>query len=277
MFAGGFIGSIIILLSITPLNSISGHPITKMFFSIVMVLTTFGYKRFRYFVSSLMTLYLTTFLVGGILIGTHYFVQFDFQLSTSVILASVKGFGDPISWLFVVLGFPVAWYFSKRNVDSIEMTKIQYDQLIKVVVTINGTVFTFKGLIDSGNQLYDPITKVPVMFVSLKTKMEEVPDTLLKMATHSEDIILGTEPIDDDWHNRMRIIPYKVVGQDHQLIIALKPDRIMFEKDDESFIVDKGLVSFTLQHLSADDAFECIVHPKMLTTTRKVNGEIKVS
>ncbi|MEM5593652.1 sigma-E processing peptidase SpoIIGA [Niallia circulans] len=122
--------------SITPLSPYSNHPISKLLFSIVMVATAFGYKRFRTYIQALMIFYLATFLIGGTLIGAHYFIQFDFDLSSSVLLASIKGFGDPISWLFVLLGFPIVWYFSRRNLEGMEVTKIQYEQIIDVIFQI---------------------------------------------------------------------------------------------------------------------------------------------
>lgn len=273
IFAGGFIGSIIILLSITPVHSYAGHPITKLFFSIVMVLTAFGYKRCRFFLRGLMTFYLMTFLIGGSLIGVHYFVKFDLKLSSTVLLASVKGFGDPISWLFVLLGFPIAWHFSKRNMEAIEITKIQYDSLIQVIIEINDVSYQFKGLIDSGNQLYDPISKMPVMFISIRERVADFPQYLAEMAEKPEKFILGTEEIAPDWEQRMRIIPYSVLGQEHQLIIAIRPDKILIEKEGTFYHVERGLVSFSMQQLSPDDAFQCIVHPKMLTSNRR--AEIK--
>ncbi|MCM3706135.1 MULTISPECIES: sigma-E processing peptidase SpoIIGA [Cytobacillus] len=277
IFAGGFIGSVIILLAFTPFNEYSGHPFTKLLFSIVMVLAVFGYKRLRYFVKALMTFYFATFLVGGSLIGIHYFINFDFTLSSSVMMASIKGFGDPISWLFVVIGFPLAWHFSKRNVEGIEMTKIHYDSLILVRVVINEAEYCFNGLIDSGNQLYDPISKMPVMFISIKDRLDEFPPEISKMAGNPEDIIMGSESIGADWEHKMRVIPCKVVGQEHQLIIGFKPDRILFEKENEIIEAERGLISFSMQQLSSDDSFQCIVHPKMLTGRSTIKPDAKVS
>ena len=270
MFVGGFVGSIIILLSITPLNNFSGHPVVKLLFSIVMILIVFGFKRFKYFISGLMIFYLVTFLVGGALIGTHYFIQFDMDLTSSVALASIKGFGDPISWLFVVLGFPIVWHLSRKNFENIEVTKIQHNQLIMVSIMIGGQKYHFKGLVDSGNQLYDPISKMPVMFVSIYKIADELPPELRKMVVDSELVMMGKQPISPEWENRMRIIPYKVMGRDHQLIIALKPEQIQLIHNEETLTIEKGLVSFTMQKLSSDDAFQCIVHPKMLNETKTI-------
>lgn len=264
LLVGGFIGSLIILLSITPLHAISNHPILKLFFSFLMVLAAFGYKRVKYFLSGLMTLYLVTFVTGGALIGTHNLIQFDITLASNVAIRSVQGFGDPISWLFVFIGFPLAWHFSKTAIGKIEVAKIQYDQIVEVEIEVEGFAMRCRGLIDSGNQLYDPISKMPVMFVSIK-QMGDVPDVMIQIANNSEAIMLGEESLTPEWENKMRIIPYKVVGREHQLILAFKPDKIAINKNREVLLVEKGLVSFTLQELSSDGAFQCIVHPKMVT------------
>ncbi|PLR77475.1 sigma-E processing peptidase SpoIIGA [Bacillus sp. V3-13] len=277
VFLAGFIGSLIILLAVTPFSTVSGDPLTKLLFSVMMVLAAFGYKRLRYFFSGLVTLYATTFLIGGSLIGAHYFIQFDFGLTTKVLLANSKGFGDPISWLFVLIGFPIAWHLSRRNIEAIEVVKIQYEQLVKVTVLLGEAEISVKGLIDSGNQLYDPLSKWPVMLISIRNCSHELPEELIKLATNHEDIIFGSETISPELENRMRIIPCRVVGKDHQLILALKPDMIRIEKDKDCWETEKGLISFTTQQLSADDAFQCIVHPKLLTGEKKDRPSIKVS
>lgn len=271
---GGLIGSLIILFSITPLSHYTNHPVSKLLFSIVMIATAFGYKRFRTYIQALMIFYLATFLIGGTLIGAHYFIQFDFELSSSVLLASIKGFGDPISWLFVLLGFPIAWYFSRRNVEGMEVTKIQYEQIIDVTFHIGGKKFSIKGLVDSGNQVYDPISRLPVMFVSLKNIEKDMPPEIIRLTEQPEAIIYGNQPIAAEWESKMRIIPYKVVGKDHQLLIAVKPDTLFLRKDQEVIVVEKGLISFTNQVLSAEGIFDCIVHPKMLLGKKSIEEKV---
>lgn len=277
ILAGGFIGSLIIILSFTPLNVYTGHPISKLICSIFMVIVAFGYKRLKFFLKALMTLYVSTFLIGGALTGTHYFIQYDSELTTRVLMSSVKGFGDPVSWLFVLVGFPIAWHFSKKNVEGMEMTKIQFEQIVNVRVNIENICLVFKGLVDSGNQLYDPLSKLPVMFVSIKNQLEALPEPIRKMTVDPEQLIMGNEEFPPDWQNKIRIVPCSVVGQEHQLIVALKPDLILIEQNGSQYLCEKGLVSFTTQQLSPDDAFQCIVHPKMLTGAKQSDESVKVS
>lgn len=277
LLAGGLIGSVIILLAFTPVASITNHPASKLLFSVLMVWTVFGYQRLRFFLKGLFTFYFATFLLGGILIGVHYFIQFDSEITTNVLVANVRGFGDPISWLFVLIGFPLAWHFSKAKIEGMEMTKIQFDQIVHVQLTLGQEQFSFKGLVDSGNQLYDPLSKMPVMFVSLKNCHDPLPEEVRRIAVEGESIVMGNEEFPIEYQNRLRIVPYQVVGQEHRLIVALKMDEIAIEKDNEVYFYDKGLVSFTMQELSADGAFQCIVHPKMLTGRKQPKEAVRVS
>jgi stage II sporulation protein GA (sporulation sigma-E factor processing peptidase) len=278
LLAGGFIGSLIILLSFTPLNAYTSHPISKLICSMLMVLSAFGFKRLTFFFKALMTLYVSTFLIGGGLMGAHYFIQSDSELSVRVLSSSVKGFGDPISWMFVLIGFPLAWHFARKNVEGMEMTKIQFEHIVNVELQIDNETLHFKGLVDSGNQLYDPLSKLPVMFVSIKNHVEAIPESISRLASADpEQFIMGSQDISPEWQHRLRIIPYKVVGQEHQLIIAIKPELILIEQNGVQYLCDKGLASFTMQELSADDAFQCIVHPKMLAGSKRQGGSVKVS
>ncbi|RIW36329.1 sigma-E processing peptidase SpoIIGA [Bacillus salacetis] len=265
IFSGGFIGSLIVLLSFTPYAHISGHPLAKLSFSIIMVLAAFGFKRFRFFIGNLLMLYFSTFLTGGILIGVHYFLSFDNNLQSSMFLASVKGFGDPISWVFVMFALPSAWYFSRSRVSSIETVNIQYDQLVNIEVEINGLKLGLKGLVDSGNQLYDPLSKSPVMLISSRGLEEAVPEEILQLSEDNEDMMSGNHSLSPEWEDRVRFIPAQSVGKKSQLLIAFKPDTIVIKKGEQTWPCKKGLIVFQNMEFSADGTFNSIVHPRMMT------------
>lgn len=262
------IGSSIVLLMITPLSAISSHPVIKLFFSFVIVWVAFGYKRFKYFVQGLLTFYFATFMIGGGMIGVHYFLEFDVTLFDGVMLTNSTEYGNPISWTFVLIGFPVVWYFSKSRINNIETKKIFYDQIVDVTIEIEEVKIQAKGLIDSGNQLLDPITKSPVMILDT-TKFEGLfPKSIIEQ---SKNIDLLTSDNDQDnpsrWQNRLRIIPYKVVGQEHQFLLAIKPDRISILHQNEINEVKKALMALNHTTLSSMGEYDCIIHPKMLVSS----------
>ncbi|KQL54711.1 peptidase [Heyndrickxia shackletonii] len=265
IFIGGLIGSILIIMSITPYAQFAGKPLVKLGFSVIMVYSVFGFKRFKFFFSNLLTFYFMTFLTGGILIGVHYFLNFDLEMNKAFSLASIRGFGDPISWMFVIFGLPIAWYFAKQRITTFEMTKIQFDQLVEVEININGLHIVLPGLVDSGNQLQDPISKAPVMIVSTQTLLEKLPNEIIELSENHEKLMDGSIQLDSEWYDKIRLIPAKAVGKNHQLLVAYKPDSLHIQNEKGSWNVQKSLISFTNQTLSSDDIFQCIVHPKMLT------------
>lgn len=264
IFAGGFIGSLIIIIQFLPMQLINIGPLVKLSFSIVMIAVAFGYKRFKFFIQNLLMFYFITFLTGGFLIGLHYFVKFDSNLQSDMFLASIKGFGDPISWVFVMFALPAAWYFSKRRVDAIETVKIHYEQLVDVKIEINDIHLNLKGLVDSGNSLYDPMTKSPVMIISVSEFSEIIPQEVMNLADSIDELISGNCDLPTEWSDRMRFIPANSVGKKNQLLVAFKPHTIVIENDSGKWECKKGLISFERQQLSSDGQFNCIVHPKMM-------------
>jgi stage II sporulation protein GA (sporulation sigma-E factor processing peptidase) len=262
---GGMIGSCLVLLMSTSLAPIAGNPAVKILFSIWMVLAVFGYKRFRFFLSNLLTLYFATFLLGGILIGIHYFISFDANLHSAMLLENVKGFGDPISWVFVMMAIPLAWYFSKRRLEDFETAKIQYDQLVDVIIHFAECRLELKGLVDSGNQLFDPLTKMPVMIVSTKGLENTLPKEILEIAEDPDKFLNGELELNKKWTDRVHFIPAQSVGKTRQLLLAFKSDGVEIQNHQRGNSC-KALIHFTIQQLSADQAFSCIVHPKIAAT-----------
>ena len=168
IFFGGLVGSLMIFTLFTPVAGFFASPFVKAGISFIMVWIAFGFKRPRFFLTNVSVFYLITFLSGGGLIGLHYLFNFNFDMAGSVFMANINGFGDPISWLFVTIAFPLIYYFTRQTFDSWETAKIHFDQLVPVQIQMNGQIVKLIGLIDSGNHLYDPLTKRPVMIVSLE-------------------------------------------------------------------------------------------------------------
>lgn len=263
MIAGGFAGSLIIVLAFTPWQVYADYVWVKLLFSVLMLLTGFGFTRITAFLKHLAGLYLVTFLSGGVLLGLHYMFAYKLAANPGTGSASINQYGDPVSWLFVLAGFPLAWQFSKKTLGSAEMAAITFNELVTVRFRIGDFSSTVTGLVDSGNQLYDPVTRTPVMIVALTGREHGMPEDMLDLFK-SGSAFSGNWERQLSWEDRLRIIPCKVVGNDSQLLTAVKPDSLEVTKGKDVYEV-KGLISFTMQQLSPDQQYQSIVHPKMLT------------
>ena len=266
LLLAALLGSSIVLLMFTPLAFIVGHPIGKIIFSMMMVWIAFGFYRFSYYFQSLLTFYFVTFMIGGGMIGVHYLLQVEMSYLDGVLMTNTNGFGHPISWLFVLIGFPLLWIFSRNRLEGVVAKKIHFDQLVTVSIRVDTTEFTLTGLVDSGNQLFDPITRSPVMIIDTLKVQNYIPDQLVNQAIQDDVMESISESANEShpWEHRVRIIPYRVVGSEHQFLLGFKPDEVWIDTKGEKIKVQKTIVGLNRTNLSSEDEYECIVHPKML-------------
>lgn len=270
VMAGALVGSSIVILMFTPISQFALHPVSKIFISVIMIFASFGYKRLRTFVQTMLMFYFVTFVIGGGMVAVHFLFQTESELWNGVLATRSTGFGDPISWGVVIFGFPVLWYFSRKRIEDTEMRKVHYDQLVRVEIQIDDKRLEMTGLVDSGNQLYDPITKVPVMVVDVGKTKEVWPEELVERSKNIEELSGTSDTEGHPWEHRLRVVPYRVVGQEHQFLIAVKPDKVKVLYDQQWVETKKVLVGLNHTSLSADGEYDCILHPKMLVN---VQGE----
>lgn len=237
----------------TPYAPILFHPISKFIFSLIIVSIAFRFQRFSYFIQNVFMFYFVSFMIGGGLIAMRFFLQTESELINGIISTQFTSFGDPLSWLFVAIGFPLLWHFSRERLAQIEYRSLKYNEIATVFVYVEDKIIKLKGLIDSGNLLADPITKVPVMIMDMTNVDESL--RLKELCEHS----LENHPL----KSRVRFIPYRTVGQE-KLLVAFRPDRIEIVHNEKTYVVKHCLVGLSQQQLSNDRDFECILHPKML-------------
>ncbi len=265
ILCGGFIGSSIVWLYITPYSYLADQVWLKSMISILMILTAFGFKSIRAFIKKLIILYGVTFTCGGILLGSHYFFSFKVTEYFDGFANGSGSFGDPVSWIFVMIGFPLAWHFSKKHINILELAKWNKEQRVTMKVEINGVSFDCEGLVDTGNQLLDPISGAPVAIISLYGRETLLPVPVTKLIENGiQNMNSDFTGFPDGWQEKMRIIPCKVVGNESQLLIAFKPDVLAIKSADDYRTVQKCLISFSMQELSGEGLFDSIVHPKMV-------------
>lgn len=259
------IASLYVLIIFTPYAQFFYHPAVKFVFSMFIVFIAFQFKRFSYFFQNVAMFYFVAFMIGGGLIAVRFFLQTDSQLLNAIAEMNVSSFGDPISWLFVIIGFPLLWIFSRNRFTNIEYRTMTYDQIAVVEVHIEDEIFRLKGLIDSGNHLTDPLTKAPVMV------MEQ---SHVSLPFDTERLLSGDliEESNHPWSPRMRFVPYRSVGQEEQFMLAIRPDFIRIFYKNETYIVKQLVVGLTNQRLSSEGDYNCILHPKMIMQSNTSNA-----
>lgn len=256
LICGGIIGSLIVLFMFTPWSELMLHPATKFVFSFAMVWITFGFRRIRYFLENLLTFYFSTFVVGGGLMGLHFMFDEQYLIFEGTSETIGYQYGDPVSWLFILICFPVLFYFSKTRIEDLKMKNITFDQLVPVCVSMNEQSFSLTGLIDSGNQLYDPLSQTPVMIITAEAMKDIVPAELIE-ATKDVQSMTFYEHVPEEWQSKLRIVPFRTVGHSNQFMIAFKPDSMTIQYKEDLIHIRKVLVGISHTALSPENADKC--------------------
>ncbi len=253
---GGLIGSATVIIYVTPYSYLLDIIAVKIGISVLMIVIKCGFVNWRVLLKTLITFYVVTFVAGGMLYGLHSLFSSHVSSTINSAHSSVNLYGDRASWIFVVAAFPLTYLFLKSFSSTIKVAQFFQQQQIKATCLIDGFQLELDGLIDTGNQLSDPVSKAPIVIISLKEFKKTLPDELIAILKMG---IGMSADLPELWKNRMRVIPYKVVGNDHSLLVAFKPDSFEINHQQK-----RCLVSFTEQQLSSQSNYNAIIHPDLM-------------
>lgn len=268
LIASGIGSSYVLFLFIPPLQSLYTLVI-KLLLALVIIAVAFGYGHFQKFMSTFCTFYFVSFVTGGGVFGLHFFLQSQHALVNGMVVTQGWGYGDPVSWLFVLVGFIGMFLFSRSRWKQIERAKRTEHFLVEGQIFFGQQIVWFRGLVDTGNQLSDPVSRMPVMMLESTRLSGVLPDTLLKQLASGMNGTGGElESLQEfpEWAKRIRIIPYRGVQQGMQLMLALKPDQVVVIQEGRQFVSQRCLIGLNEQPLSREGTFQAIVHPELLQT-----------
>ncbi|MFD1018090.1 sigma-E processing peptidase SpoIIGA [Thalassobacillus hwangdonensis] len=262
LMVGAFTASLIVPLTIFYPDTLFSTPIGKLLFSVVIILTAFQFQTLRMFFRNLVSFYFITFAIGGALFGSHYFIQSNVNLTANGMVTFNSGYGDPVSWFFVLVGFPIAWWFTRERLERITLLKMKYEEIYPVVIEYAGKKVESKGLVDSGNQLIDPLTKKLVFLADesvFKRLIEERDWELLKEVSESFQV----DQLPGVLQERVTFVPYQGAEGSGQLMLTLRVDGISALAEGTSILVQSPLLGIQFGEMTADGSYHVLLHPHM--------------
>lgn len=152
IFLGTLLGAFSLFSLFIPFNSLTLF-IFKISISTFMILITFGRK---YFVKNMSYLYFSSILLGGFLT----FLNSSFSYRNEGLIFINNGFSINIIVL-MILG-PIILYFYLKQASFFEKIR---PHLYQVTFYLKRKSYNYTGYLDTGNQLYDPYSKKPILLL----------------------------------------------------------------------------------------------------------------
>lgn len=247
--------------------------VVKLVLACVIVWTAFGYGTILRYAALLFTFYFVSFVTGGGLLAVHYFLRSQHELVQGMVATQGSGYGDIVSWWFVIIGFPLMFWFTHSRWNDLRQRKSKEHLLVGVNIHVGEAHVSCQGLVDTGNLLTDPLTKTPVMLVEASVLKKVLPKDVLEIFLDEQNIQrLDELNLPEEWLSNLRIIPYRGIRQQMELLVAFKPDCVEIWKQRTGqgndgmkphWAVDRVLIGMNKQAFG-DGSFQAIVHPELL-------------
>lgn len=264
LLAAAFIGACYAVMMLVPVWPGIYAWGTKLIFSFGMVWVAFGYRGGAVFVRNWGVFCIVSFVVGGGMFAVHYVLQEQTQVLNGILITQSGTLRPyPITWTFVLIAFPLVWWYSRATFRSLAERQAIHRFLVQVEVMFGTKSVGGTGLIDTGNQLRDPLTRTPVMIVEKRLLLPLLPDEI-QQAVHRSGATDALSQLPLEWATRVKLIPYRSIARGPDFLLAIKPDKIRIVYERQTYDIHNVLIGMDSGKLSADGTYQMIIHPSFI-------------
>ncbi|MBB6449380.1 stage II sporulation protein GA (sporulation sigma-E factor processing peptidase) [Geomicrobium halophilum] len=265
------LSSLPLFIWMTPYGEWLLHPLIQALVCILTISLAFGFQTFTRFSKAVLLFYFVSWLAGGAVMAMTMFWQTSALLERWSSSARWVLFDD-MHGLLVLSTLPVVIVFaevSKRIIKQEKKTAAGL-ALITIKMDAKSEEIHATGLVDTGNQLRDPISRAPVLLAEV---------SLFKPHLTSEEWRAMVEWLDSQgskgamkWEERLKLIPYRTVGRDHGFLFAVHAAEVLIKQQGSQKRNRNVLIGFENRQLSTEGRFRCIVPTDFLPASPEVES-----
>ena len=254
---GGFYGLGILFAQLSALYSL---PLTILF-SLLMIAAAFPVRNFAFLLKTSAVLYIIGFAMAGAALGGQAALSGwdgDTLVKTGVLLFS-------LCIAVIVARWGMRQY--RRNWRK-ETFKAELE------IHMNDRVCNITALIDTGNELVDPLTGKPAVIAEVSSMSNILPAGLMREINNHGTANPSKVMSECDnilWRRRLRMLPFNSIGNANGMLLGFKPDLLVIKSDEnnaESIGTNDVIICFSLQRLGNSMGCRAIINPAVLNNSR---------
>lgn len=198
------------------------------------------------FVKFMAIAYVISFAVGGL--GMALFFLTDLPHAVYFIVSDMSGFSRAISWQVALVGMATSYIVIKLGTKMSEHITLRRQMLCSVLVTIGKNDCRFDALVDTGHNLREPLSKMPVIIAEYEQIKPLLPECLnvLFAEKMESDLTVLLSVREEEFYSRIRMIPFASLGRNNGMLIGFRPDSIQVEGQSEASEAIIGIYNSTL-------------------------------
>ncbi|BFH61491.1 sigma-E processing peptidase SpoIIGA [Paenibacillus azoreducens] len=273
------VGALYVVMMFLPELSFMYTFIIKFALSLLMLWIAFGFGSLQNYIRNMGAFYIINFAAAGGIIGIHYLLQNTGEIFNGIWFTASGGLSFELKigfWFTFIMCFAVLLWFkfvysTRRKLEN------RQEYMGEVIVTIGGYDVSCTGLLDTGNQLADPLTRTPVMVMEAALWKEKLPASWLERLSGGEPdkLLLEMNDADFEWRDRLRLVPYRGVNRGSAFMLAIKPDAVEIRIGNQTSRAVKVLIGLDGGNLSGDRSYQAIIHPDLVQEENSVKTETK--
>ena len=231
LIVSAVIGGIYAVISYMNFLPIYSNICMKIILSIVMVQIAFSPNKVKKLLKELVIFYLTSFVFGGCAFALLYFLRPENVLIRNGVY--IGTYPIKVALLGGLLGFVLV--YGAFRIIKVKMKISRKDMIYGLKILVGNKSIEVNALLDTGNLLKDPISKIPVVVV----EKEKLANIISKNILDNLEQILGgdknnlLESMGEEYIKRFRIIPFSSIGKQNGLMLGIKADKLVIENEDE--------------------------------------------
>ncbi len=270
---GAFYGAMWVIYTDSFVYTIIG----KLLMSLILVRIAFPWSNIKVYLKLLVAFYIINFMAAGAVFTAQMVL-----LSQKHLYAQWIQFDQHNVWMLettvtaILLGIPMTFLAVKQAYLYLKKTIWRKSWVFQCHIVYNGHKVSFRGLIDTGNQLLEPMTQRPVSIVEYGMVKEILPSFVNTMYANQSLNMASFHQLfrENALSDRFTLIPYRGLDNDGSYLLGLRPDMLMLETKEGMICNKESVIAITTQVLSSSNDFSGIIHPYLLDENGTTKEEI---
>jgi stage II sporulation protein GA (sporulation sigma-E factor processing peptidase) len=263
LFLAACFGAVYSLLIFFPELSFLYSSILKFIFSVTIVVVAYKFSSIINLVKLVLAFYIVSVIFGGIIFALWFFVSPPGMLMRNgVVYIDIS----PVVLILASAACYIIIMLFSRFLHKDHGLEAIYD----VEISLGNVSVKVTALLDTGNNLTDSISGLPVSIAEFDRIEKLIPKALRhsykKGIIDNPDIFTA-----ENWQNRLRMIPYGSVGNAGGLLLAFKPDKIVAKNAENSIETSNVLIAVSSKHLTSDGKYNMLLNSSLKSQSKIEN------
>lgn len=263
LLLGALIGAAyVVVLVLFPDMEVYYTTVAKIALSLGLVAIVFSPERIKDFIKVLAIFYISTFIFAGAALAFLYFFESGGIIKNGILYVYWQS-----KWTLLFLSIITVVIIIRTFWDVIQYKFIREKLLIPLKIIFESRRIHLSALVDTGNNLHDPLTNMPVVIVEFAAIREILPQDIRSIFDQSQDqdlTYVTTIISRSNWYSRFRLIPYTSLGRENGMLIGFKPDYIEIGDEDEKRGVSDVIIGIYNRALSKNEHYKALLGPELV-------------